>query len=78
MQTRLTTEERQAEIVAAALKLAHEISPVSITTSDIATAIGITPVSYTHLDVYKRQRTDSATQCPQGKVTCHRPDRRYP
>ncbi len=42
MQTRLTTEERQAEIVAAALKLAHEISPVSITTSDIATAIGIT------------------------------------
>lgn len=42
MQTRLTTEERQAEIVAAALKLAQEISPVSITTSDIATAIGIT------------------------------------
>ena len=42
MQTRLPTEERQAEIVAAALKLARDISPVAITTSDIATAIGIT------------------------------------
>jgi len=42
MQTRLPTEERQAEIVAAALNLAREISPVSITTSDIATAIGVT------------------------------------
>ena len=42
MQTRLPTEERQAEIVAAALKLAREISPVSITTSDIAAAIGVT------------------------------------
>jgi TetR/AcrR family transcriptional regulator len=42
MQTRLPTEERQAEIVAAALKLARGISPVSITTSDIAAAIGVT------------------------------------
>ena len=42
MQTRLPTEERQAEIVAAALKLARDISPLAITTSDIATAIGIT------------------------------------
>lgn len=42
MQTRLPTEERQAEIVAAALTLARDISPVSITTSDIATAIGVT------------------------------------
>jgi TetR/AcrR family transcriptional regulator len=41
MQSRLPTEERQAEIVAAALKLAREYSPVSITTSDIAAAIGI-------------------------------------
>ena len=41
MQTRLPTEERQAEIVAAALKLARDISPVSITTSDIAAAIGV-------------------------------------
>ena len=39
MQTRLPTEERQAEIVAAALHLARA---VSITTSDIAAAIGIT------------------------------------
>ena len=42
MQTRLPTEERQAEIVAAALHLARTVSPVSITTSDIAAAIGIT------------------------------------
>ena len=42
MQTRLPTGERQAEIVAAALTLAREISPVSITTSDIAVAIGVT------------------------------------
>ncbi len=42
MQTRLPTEERQAEIVAAALNLARDISPGSITTSDIATAIGVT------------------------------------
>lgn len=41
MQTRLPTEERQAEIVAAALNLAREISPVSITTGDIATAVGV-------------------------------------
>ena len=42
MQARLPTEERQAEIVAAALKLARDISPVAITTSDLAAAIGIT------------------------------------
>lgn len=41
MQTRLPTEVRQAEIVAAALNLARNISPVSITTSNIATAIGV-------------------------------------
>lgn len=42
MQTRLPTEERQAEIVAAALKLARDISPASITTGEIAAAIGVT------------------------------------
>lgn len=42
MQTRLPTEERQAEIVAAALNLAREKSPVTITTSDLAAAIGVT------------------------------------
>ena len=42
MQTRLPTEERQAEIVAAALNLAQEVSPASITTSGIAAAIGVT------------------------------------
>ena len=42
MQTRLPTEERQAEIVLAALHLARAVSPVSITTSDIADAIGVT------------------------------------
>lgn len=41
MQSRLPTEERQAGIVAAALNLAREISPVSITTGDIATAVGV-------------------------------------
>ena len=41
MQTRLPTEARQAEIVAAALKLACEVSPASITTGDIAAAIGV-------------------------------------
>lgn len=41
MQTRLPTEERQAEIVAAALSLARGVSPVSITTGDIATAVGV-------------------------------------
>jgi TetR/AcrR family transcriptional regulator len=40
--TRLPTEERQAEIVAAALRLAREASPALITTSDIAAAVGIT------------------------------------
>ncbi len=42
MPSRLPTEERQAEIVAAALNLARDISPVSITTSEIAAAIGVT------------------------------------
>jgi TetR/AcrR family transcriptional regulator len=42
MQTRLPTEQRQAEIVAAALKLAREVSPLSITTSDVADAVGVT------------------------------------
>jgi TetR/AcrR family transcriptional regulator len=41
MQTRLPTEERQAEIVSAALQLACESSPALITTSDIAAAIGV-------------------------------------
>ena len=42
MQTRFSTEERQAEIVATALRLACESSPALITTADIATAIGVT------------------------------------
>ncbi len=42
MQNRLPTEERQAEIVMAALSLARDISPVSITTGDIANAVGVT------------------------------------
>ena len=42
MQTRLPTEERQAEIVAAALQLARECSPALITTSDIAAEVGVT------------------------------------
>lgn len=42
MQTRLSTEERQAEIVEAALRLARESSPALITTGDIAAAIGFT------------------------------------
>lgn len=42
MQTRLPTEERQAEIVAAALQLARVASPALITTTDIASAIGVT------------------------------------
>jgi AcrR family transcriptional regulator len=42
MQTRLSTEERQAEIVAAALVLARDSSPALITTGDIAAAIGVT------------------------------------
>lgn len=39
--TRLSTEERQAEIVAAALRLARDTSPAQVTTGDIATAIGV-------------------------------------
>jgi len=42
MPTRLSTEERQAEIVAAALKLARDKSPVAITTGDIAGAVALT------------------------------------
>jgi AcrR family transcriptional regulator len=42
MPARLPTEERQAELVAAALHLAREISPALITTSDIASAVGVT------------------------------------
>ena len=42
MQSRLPTEERQAEIVAAALALAREVSPPLITTSDLAAAVGVT------------------------------------
>jgi AcrR family transcriptional regulator len=42
VQTRLPTEERQAEIVAAALRLARDVSPVLITTTDIACVIGVT------------------------------------
>lgn len=42
MQTRLSTEERQVEIVEAALRLACETSPALITTADIATAISVT------------------------------------
>lgn len=41
MRTRLPTEERQTEIVAAALQLAGVRSPESITTSDIAAAVGV-------------------------------------
>lgn len=40
--TRLPTEERQAEIVAAALVLARTSSPALITTGDIAAAVGVT------------------------------------
>lgn len=42
MQVRLSTEERQVEIVEAALRLARESSPALITTADIAAAIGVT------------------------------------
>lgn len=42
MKSRLPTEERQAEIVAAALQLARAASPALITTSDIAAAVGVT------------------------------------
>lgn len=42
MKSRLPTEERQAEIIAAALQLAREVSPALITTSDIAAAVGVT------------------------------------
>lgn len=41
MQVRLPTEERQVEIVAAALRLARELSPPLITTAEIAAAVGV-------------------------------------
>jgi AcrR family transcriptional regulator len=39
--TRLPTEARQAEIVAAALRLAQDSSPAAITTTDLARAVGL-------------------------------------
>lgn len=39
--TRLPTETRQAEIVAAALRLAQTNSPAAITTNDLARALGL-------------------------------------
>lgn len=39
--TRLPTEARQAEIVAVALRLAQDRSPASITTNDLAQAMGL-------------------------------------
>jgi TetR/AcrR family transcriptional regulator len=39
--SRLPTEERQAGIVAAALRLAQDISPAAITTTDLASAVGL-------------------------------------
>jgi AcrR family transcriptional regulator len=39
---RLPTEERQAEIVAAALHLARDASPALITTAELAAAVGLT------------------------------------
>ncbi|MEI8169233.1 MAG: TetR/AcrR family transcriptional regulator [Rhodoferax sp.] len=39
--TRLPTEARQAEIVAAALRLAQDCSPAAITTTDLAKAVGL-------------------------------------
>jgi AcrR family transcriptional regulator len=42
MPPRRPTEERQAELVAAALRLARETSPALITTGDIAAAVGVT------------------------------------
>jgi TetR/AcrR family transcriptional regulator len=42
MQARLPTEERQAAIVAAALRLARDSSLALITTTEIASAVGVT------------------------------------
>lgn len=42
MQVRLPTEERQAEIVTAVLRLARDTSPALVTTTDIASAVGLT------------------------------------
>lgn len=41
-QTRLPTVERQAALVAAALRLASHSSPAAITTGDLAAAVGVT------------------------------------
>ncbi len=41
MQNRLPSSERQAQIIAAALVLARNASPASITTGDVASAVGI-------------------------------------
>lgn len=41
MSARLPTEERQAEIVAAALRMARDTSPPQITTAGIAAAVGV-------------------------------------
>lgn len=42
MSTKLSTDIRQAELVAAALALAAERSPASVTTADLARTVGIT------------------------------------
>lgn len=42
IRTKLKTEDRQAELVQAALVLAAQKSPVEITTGDLAQAVGIT------------------------------------
>ncbi len=42
MSNRMSTDERRAEIVAAALRLASGASPGSITTADVAAEVGIT------------------------------------
>lgn len=41
MSVRLPTEERQSEIVTAALRLARDVSPALITTSEIAQLVGV-------------------------------------
>lgn len=41
MQVRLPTEERQTEIVTAALRLARDVSPALITTAEIAQLVGV-------------------------------------
>ena len=41
VRSRLSTESRQAEIVATALRLTQDRSPASITTTDLASAMGL-------------------------------------